>query len=90
MAKVDPSEPVNRGMLDEAVDAILKGVDKLVTSVRGEIKSAFTSLREEMNSRFEKVELSQSHLKDQVKGLKTDSSKFPPPDCALFVSILQR
>ena len=30
MRKVGPKEPVNRGMLDEAVQAILEGMDKMV------------------------------------------------------------
>ena len=50
----------------EAAEAILAGIDGLVTD-----------LRREMNSRFDKVDVEQAHLKDQVKGLKADLSDNP-------------
>ena len=54
-------------MLDQAVEAILAGIDGLVID-----------LRREMNSRFDKVDVEQAYLKDQVKGLKADLSDTPP------------
>jgi len=45
VSKNPKDELVTRGMLDQAVEAILKGVDKL-----------FGGLKKEMNSRFDNVE----------------------------------
>lgn len=73
MTKVDPNELVTRGMLDEAVDAILKGIDKLISNLRGEMKSGF----ERVNERLEKLEVGQMFLKDEVQGLKADLSNVP-------------
>ena len=37
MAKVDSNEPVTRGVLDEAVKAILNGMDELINGLKGEM-----------------------------------------------------
>jgi hypothetical protein len=42
-SKQDPQEPVTVGMLNEAVDAILEGIEKMVGGVRGEMTQYFTS-----------------------------------------------
>jgi hypothetical protein len=44
-SKQDPNEPVSQGMLNEAVDAILEGMGRMVEG-----------LENKMNSRFDKVE----------------------------------
>ena len=75
--KSDPNEPVNRGMLDEAVDALLQGMDKLYERFKGEVDS----LRSEMNTRFDnleaKVNQTKNELKDEINGLKADLSTTP-------------
>ena len=80
MAKIDPNEPVNRGMLDDAVNVLLEGMDKLYERFKGETDS----LRGEMNERFDKVEnrlqkveVELSFVKDEVIGLKADFSTTP-------------
>ena len=84
MAKVDPNEPVNRGMLDEAVDTLLKGMDNLYERFKGELNTRLESLKGEMNTRFDNVEnrlrnveVELSHVKDEVNGLKADLSTTP-------------
>jgi predicted nuclease with TOPRIM domain len=80
MAKADPNEPVTREILDEAVDTLLAGMDKLYERFKGETDS----LRSEMNSRFDNVEnrlrnieVELSYVKDEVNGLKADFSTTP-------------
>ncbi len=58
MKKVDPKELVNRGMLDEAVDAILEGIE-LMFSKQGK--------------RFDKLEAGQKDLQRQISDLKYDT-----------------
>jgi archaellum component FlaC len=73
MIKVNPSEPVNRGMLDEAVEAILEGMDKTVGQLRNEMNTRF----DKVEDRLSNVEVELSHVKDEVKGLKADISTTP-------------
>jgi hypothetical protein len=73
MAKSDSSEPVNREMLDEAVSAILQGMDKMFGKLNGEMVERFGKVEEEI--RGMKVEL--SHVKDKISGLKADLSITP-------------
>ena len=83
-AKTDKNGLVTRGMLDEAVDALLKGMDSLYEKFKSEMNSQIGYLRGEMNTRFGKVEdeihgvkIELSHVKDEVKGLKADLSITP-------------
>lgn len=71
--KIDPNEPVTRKMLDQAVDAILKGMDKMVGGLRGEMNARFKAV----DDRFDKVELGQKFLKDDIRGLKGELSGTP-------------
>ena len=68
-AKTDPNEPVTRGMLNEAVDALLQGMDNLYDRFKGEVDS----LKGEMNNRFDNLEATvkqtRSELKDEIDGL---------------------
>jgi len=69
MSKVDPEKMyVTKEMLDEAVEAILEGVDKLVGGLRGEMNDRFDTVE----GRFDKVGVELSHVKDTVRGLKVD------------------
>jgi archaellum component FlaC len=79
-SKQDPNEPVSQGMLNEAVDAIPEGMEKMIGGVHGEMKG----LRGEMNSRFDKVEnrlqsveTEVRFVKDEINGLKADLSTTP-------------
>jgi hypothetical protein len=73
MTKTDPNEPVTRGILDEAVEAILKGMDKMVRRLGSEMNSRF----EEVDERLKKIEIELTHVKDTVNGLKADLSDTP-------------
>jgi len=73
MTKRDDNENVTNGMLNEAVDAILEGMGKLVENL--EIK---------MNSRFDGVETSLERLetdihyvKSEIDGIKGDLASTP-------------
>ena len=71
--KNDPNKPVTMKDLDEFVQAILAGTEGLFNELRREMKSSF----EKVGQRFDKMEVGQSHLKDQVNGLKADLSDTP-------------
>ena len=67
-----PNDPLNRKLLDEAVDILLKGMDRLYERFKGEVGS----LKDEMNTRFDKVEgrlqrveAELSFVKDEINGL---------------------
>ena len=67
--KLDPNGPVPRGALDEAVDAILKGVEQMFAK---------------LDKRLDRLEGGQqelkgevAHLKDEVKSLNAELSDTP-------------
>jgi len=66
-------EPVNRGMLNDAVDTILHGMDNLFSRFQDELNE----FREEVNTSFDKVGVSLRGVEDEVKGLKADPSITP-------------
>jgi hypothetical protein len=78
MANSDDKEVVTKTVLNEAVDAILGGMGKLVDEVRSDTKVGIESLQSEMNSRFDNLEAKVSQtkleLKDEIDGLKADLS----------------
>ena len=57
---------VTKSMLDEAVDAILKGVDALFRQFKGEV-----------DKRFDKVESEINFVKTDVRDIKADLSNTP-------------
>ena len=69
MKKVDPKEPVSRGVLDEAVEAILKGVETMFGNFRGEMNTKFSKV----DDRFDKLEAGQKDLQRQISDLKYDT-----------------
>ena len=70
VTKVNPNEPVTREMLNDAVDAILNGVDKLVIGLRAEMKLGFKKLDV-------KIDYTKNELIDEIDGLKADLSDTP-------------
>ncbi len=64
--KADPNEPVTSGLLDEAVDSILKGIDKLVNSAKEE-------LRQEMKAGFEEAIVERRGLRREIRDLQWDT-----------------
>ena len=71
--KNDPNKPVTMKDLDEVVRAILAGTEGLINNLRLEMKAQFKKI----DSRFNKIEVGQDHLKDQIDGLKADLSDTP-------------
>lgn len=55
MKKVDPKEPVNRGVLDEAVEAILKGMEVMFSN---------------QDKSLDKLEAGQKDLQRQINDIK--------------------
>ncbi|MCI0558947.1 MAG: hypothetical protein MN733_10660 [Nitrososphaera sp.] len=72
-ANYDPNEPVTRGMLNEAVDAILKGMDKIA----GELRSEIRETRSELKGEVQELKVEVRYLKDDIDGLKADLSDTP-------------
>ena len=54
-------------MLNEAVDAIIEGMEKLVEEFRSDMKQRFERLKSE-------VRQSKTQIKDEIDGLKSDLS----------------
>jgi hypothetical protein len=65
--KADPNEPVKLGMLNEAVDAILEGMSKMVEGLENKMHSRFDNLEAKVNNNH-------NDLKDEIDGLKADLS----------------
>ena len=70
MAKTNPNEPVTRGILDEAVEAILEGVNKMFQGLEVKMTSRFDQLETKTKSNY-------NELKDEINGLKADLSDTP-------------
>ena len=70
MTKVDPNELVNRGTLNEAVEAILEGMNNMVVGLKSEMNTRFDNLEAKVNQ-------TKNELKDDIDGLKADLSTSP-------------
>lgn len=70
-------ELATKKTVDEAVDAIVKGMEKLFTGLKEEFTIQLTTLGTEMNGRFDKMEAGMHWIKDDVKGIKEELSTFP-------------
>jgi len=78
--KKDPSEPVRLGVLNEAVDAILEGMEKMVGGVRGEMvcfRNEVNGRLDRVENRLQSVETEVRYVKDEIHGLKADLSTTP-------------
>ena len=62
-------ETSKQKMLDEAVNAILNGMEKMFGNLRGDINTKFTKVDE----RFDKLEAGQKDLQHQISDLKLDT-----------------
>ena len=67
MKKADPKEPVNRGVLDEAVEAILEGIELMFSKQEKRF--------EKIEGNLSKIKVELSGVKDTVNGLKADLSE---------------
>lgn len=79
-ANYDPNEPVTRGMLNEAVDAILKGMDKIAKELKSEIEGVRSELkgtRNELKGEMQELKVEVRYLKDDMNGLKAEFSDTP-------------
>jgi predicted nuclease with TOPRIM domain len=73
MSKNDSKQPVNRGMLDEAVDTLLEGMDKLYERFKGDLDTRFDNVE----NRLRNMEVELSHFKGEIGGLKAELSDTP-------------
>ncbi len=77
---INSKEYLTKGMLNEAVDAIIEGVGNLVHDevniLRNETKNGFKSMENTIDLRFNnleaKVDSNYLELKDDINGLKAD------------------
>jgi len=78
--KNDPNKPVTMKDLDEFVQAILAGTEGLFNELRREMIAGFQRVDKRfrgIDHSLNKLEVGQSHLKDQIDGLKADLSDTP-------------
>jgi hypothetical protein len=73
VAKVNPKEPVSRGVLNDAVDTILKGVDNLLTNRDKHYNKRF----DKVDFGLKKLGVGQKGLKNEMNGLKAEFSDTP-------------
>lgn len=74
------NKPVTKGMLDDAVDTILKGMDNLFWRFQGEVNDLRTETKQgfrKVENRLKMVEVELGGVKDEIKGLKAEFSTTP-------------
>jgi hypothetical protein len=73
----DPKAFITNKTLDEAVGAILKGMDNMINNFKVEVRSSFQEVRkrfDNVDNRLEKIEADVSFIKDDLNGIKADLS----------------
>jgi archaellum component FlaC len=81
--KSSANDPVNRKMLDEAVEAILRGVDDIFTKqsiiLAGHTKilNDHTKILNDHTDRLEKLETNVEFIKQDINDIKADLSDTP-------------
>ena len=78
--KNDPNKPLTMKDLDEFVQAILAGTEELFNELSREMIAGFQRVDKRfrgIDHSLKKLEVGQSHLKDQIDGLKADLSDTP-------------
>jgi predicted nucleic acid-binding Zn-ribbon protein len=76
MTSVKPKELVDRGVLDDAVDTILKGVERMFKKRDKRFDNVEDKL-DKVDGKIGKLEIEHTHLKDKIDGLKADLSTTP-------------
>lgn len=74
MAKGSNKEYITKTTLNEAVDAILNGINNMVKDLKSEMNTCFDGVENRLRS----VEVELSHVKDEINGLKAVLSDTPP------------
>lgn len=69
MTKTSPDEPVTRGILDDAVETILKGIERMFEEQDKRNEKKFATK--------EDLKREASWLRDDINGLKADLSDTP-------------
>lgn len=70
-------EPVTKNLLDEAVDAILEGMNKMIGGSRTEMKAGFDAVDSRFDKLEAKVDSNHGEVKDEIDGLKAELSDTP-------------
>ncbi len=65
--------PVTKGMLDDAVDTLLAGMDNLHSRFKGELDKSF----EKVNGRLDNLDRETTFVKREIRDLKADLSDTP-------------
>ncbi len=77
MTKGNLDEPVTRGVLNESVDAILKGMDNLFEKLRNEFKSEIRSEIEPLKKDVNSMKADITFIKRDIQDIKADFSTTP-------------
>ena len=77
MAKSYSNEPATRGMLDESVQAILEGMDRMAEGFRNQVNTRFENVDTRFDNLEAKIDLTRKEFKDEIDGLKADLSDTP-------------
>ena len=67
------AKPVTKGMLDDAVDTLLKGMDNLYDRFKGELDRGI----EKVEARLDNLERDMSFVKRDIRDIKADLSDTP-------------
>lgn len=65
--------PVTKGMLDDAVDTLLAGMDNLHSRFKGELDKSF----DKVNGQLDNLERETTFVKREIRDLKADLSDTP-------------
>ena len=76
MTKANPNEPITRKILDEAVDAILSGMQRMFAGVDKKFAGVNERL-DSVDSRLDTMNLEIRGLKNSVNGIKVELSDTP-------------
>ncbi len=80
MKNDNDKEYITKATLNEAVDAILEGVNKMVVGLQTDMNARFDKVDgrfEGVENRLDKVEAELTHVKDEINCLKADLSDTP-------------
>lgn len=78
--KENSNEPVTKGMLDDAVDTILNGMDNMFSKFQGEVHDLRIEMKQgfrKVDNRLKRVEVELGGVKDEIKDLKAGFSNTP-------------